>query len=49
MLYETVCPWAGSSRGLNFGYVFSRDGRHVATCIQECGLRLIDRGRGSKL
>ena len=40
LLYEAVSPWTGASRGLNIGYIFSRDGRHVATCIQEGMLRL---------
>jgi acyl-CoA thioesterase len=30
------------SRGLNIGYIFSRDGRHVATCVQEGLLRVMD-------
>ena len=40
MLYEAASPWAGGSRGLNLGYMFSRDGRHVATCVQEAVVRL---------
>jgi hypothetical protein len=30
------------SRGLNIGYIFSRDGRHVATCVQEGLLPVTD-------
>ena len=49
LLYESVSPWAGQSRGLNIGYIFSRDGRHVATCVQEGLLRLSDKARKAKL
>jgi acyl-CoA thioesterase len=49
LLYEMVSPWVGLSRGLNLGYIFSRDGRHVATCVQEGLLRLNDKARRPKL
>ena len=49
LLYESVSPWTGASRGLNFGYIFSRDGKHVATCVQEGLLRLSDRAKNAKL
>ena len=49
MLYETNSPWASDSRGLNLRYVFSRDGRHVATCIQESYIRLADEKIVAKL
>jgi acyl-CoA thioesterase-2 len=28
-------PWSGHARGLNFGRVFARDGRLVASVAQE--------------
>jgi len=51
LLFESVSPWSGASRGLSFGYIFTRDGRHVATCVQEGLLRLSDKAkeRGAKL
>lgn len=49
LLYESVSPWAGQSRGLNIGYIFSRDGKHVATCVQEGLLRLSNKARKGKL
>lgn len=51
LLFEAVSPWSGSSRGLSIGYIFARDGRHVATCVQEGLLRLNDKAkeRDSKL
>ncbi len=35
MYTEMQTPWAGDGRGLVFQRVFSRDGRLVATCVQE--------------
>ncbi|RJP94885.1 MAG: acyl-CoA thioesterase II [Desulfobacteraceae bacterium] len=35
LLYATSSPNAGRSRGLNFGSIFSRDGRLVASTAQE--------------
>ena len=49
LLYESVSPWTGNSRGLNLGYIYSRDGKHVATCVQEGLLRLSDKARTAKL
>jgi acyl-CoA thioesterase II len=48
MLYESESPWTGESRGLNIGYIYSRDGRHVATCVQEGLLRVSDRAKKLK-
>jgi acyl-CoA thioesterase len=49
MLFETDTPWVAESRGLNVGYIFSRDGRHVATCVQEGLLRVNDKAKKAKL
>lgn len=49
LLHEFITPWAGESRGLNIGFIFSRDGRHVATCVQEGLLRLSDKATDAKL
>lgn len=49
LLFESETPWVGESRGLNIGYIFSRDGRHVATCVQEGLLRVNDKGKKAKL
>jgi acyl-CoA thioesterase-2 len=35
LLFDLESPWAGSSRGLSRGLIFTRDGRHVATVAQE--------------
>jgi acyl-CoA thioesterase II len=49
LLIESYSPWAGGSRGLNIAYIYTREGRHVATCIQEGVVQLRDKGRRSKL
>jgi acyl-CoA thioesterase II len=51
LLYEAFSPWAGESRGLTVGFVYTRDGRHVATCVQEGLLRMNEQAqeRASKL
>ena len=33
-LFEMESPWSGKNRGLNFGRIYSQDGRLLATCIQ---------------
>lgn len=38
-LYDMACHAYGGGRGLTIGYVFSRDGAHVATVAQEVLLR----------
>lgn len=38
-LYDFACHAYGGARGLTIGYVFSRDGAHVATVAQEVLLR----------
>lgn len=35
MLSETKSPWAGCGRGLVLQNIFSRDGKLIASCIQE--------------
>jgi acyl-CoA thioesterase-2 len=35
LLYAMESPWSGHARGLNFGRVFARDGRLVASVAQE--------------
>jgi acyl-CoA thioesterase-2 len=35
LLYAMESPWSGHARGLNFGRVFTRDGRLVASVAQE--------------
>jgi len=49
LLYESVSPWTGAARGLNIGYIYSRDGKHVATCLQEGLLRLNEKAKNAKL
>lgn len=46
MLVEMQSPWAGEERGLARMKVWSRDGRLVATCLQEGIVRLKDGGEG---
>lgn len=36
LLYEIDCQRVGGARGLARGRFFTRDGTHVATCMQEC-------------
>lgn len=40
MFTEMETPWAGDGRGLVFQKMFSRDGRLIATCVQEGVVRL---------
>jgi acyl-CoA thioesterase-2 len=40
LLYTMDSPWAGNSRGLARGHIFTRDGRLVASVAQEGLLRL---------
>ncbi len=35
MLYVQESPWAGNARGLGRGFLFARDGRHLASVAQE--------------
>jgi acyl-CoA thioesterase-2 len=35
LLYAMDSPWSGHARGLNFGHIFTRDGRLVASTAQE--------------
>jgi acyl-CoA thioesterase-2 len=35
LLYAMDSPWSGHARGLNFGRIFTRDGRLVASVAQE--------------
>jgi acyl-CoA thioesterase-2 len=39
VFYEIESPWAGGGRGLNFGRLYSRDGRLLATSAQEQVIR----------
>jgi acyl-CoA thioesterase-2 len=45
LLYAMDSPWAGNSRGLSRGHVFSRDGRLVASVTQEGLIRVRQDGR----
>lgn len=40
LLYVQDSPWAGSGRTMCRGSIFARDGRHIATVVQEGLLRL---------
>ncbi|KAA2313132.1 acyl-CoA thioesterase II [Pseudooceanicola sediminis] len=42
LLYAMNSPWAGNSRGMTFGKIFTRDGRLVASVAQEGMLRVED-------
>lgn len=39
LLLDFSCQFVGGARGLSFGHVFERSGRHVATIVQEALLR----------
>jgi acyl-CoA thioesterase-2 len=41
LLYAMDSPWSGHARGLNFGRIFTRDGRLVATTAQEGMFRAV--------
>ncbi len=41
MLFTTESPWAGKARGMNFGRIFTRDGRLVASVAQEGLIRRV--------
>lgn len=43
LLYAMESPWSGHVRGLNFGRIFARDGRLVASVAQEGMFRAIKR------
>ena len=43
LLYATGSPSAAGGRGLNFGAIYTRDGRLVASVAQEGLLRLLDK------
>jgi acyl-CoA thioesterase-2 len=45
MLYESDSPSASGGRGLATGRIWSRDGRHVASVVQEGLLRVVRRPR----
>ena len=38
MFTEMETPWAGDGRGLVFQRIFSRDGKLIASCVQEVGV-----------
>ena len=40
LYYETESPWTGNARGLSNGSFFTRDGKLVATAMQEGLIRL---------
>ena len=42
LLYVTDSPWAGGARGFNRGSIFSRDGRLVASTVQEGMIRPVE-------
>ena len=39
LLMDNTCHFVGGARGLSFGHVFDREGRHVASIAQEALLR----------
>jgi acyl-CoA thioesterase-2 len=43
LLYATESPWSGHARGLNFGRIYTRDGRLVASTAQEGMFRPVKR------
>ncbi len=42
LLYATDSPWAGGARGLNRGQIYTRDGKLVASTVQEGLIRPLD-------
>jgi acyl-CoA thioesterase-2 len=44
-LYESESPSASDARGLATGQIWSQDGRHLASVVQEGLLRVIHRPR----
>jgi len=44
MFTEMETPWSGDGRGLVFQKMFSRDGRLIATCVQEVSWHCTKRG-----
>jgi len=44
LLMDNMCHFVGGARGLSFGHVFDRSGRHVASIAQEVLLRRADDG-----
>jgi acyl-CoA thioesterase II len=44
LLYACQSPWTGGGRSMNFGSVFTRDGRLIASTAQEGLMREIKRG-----
>lgn len=42
LLYSTDSPWAGGARGLNRGLIYNRDGKLVASTMQEGLIRPIE-------
>ncbi|HSQ96072.1 MAG TPA: acyl-CoA thioesterase II [Croceibacterium sp.] len=43
LLYAMDSPWSGHARGLNFGRIYTRDGRLVASTAQEGMFRAVSR------
>jgi acyl-CoA thioesterase-2 len=43
LLYAMDSPWSGHARGLNFGRIYARDGRLVASVAQEGMFRAVRR------
>ena len=43
LLYAMDSPWSGHARGLNFGRIYTRDGRLVASVAQEGMFRAVSR------
>ena len=43
LLYAMDSPWSGHARGLNFGRIFTREGRLVASTAQEGMFRPVNR------
>jgi len=49
MFTECESPWSGDGRGLVMQRMYTREGRLVATCVQEGVVRLKQDGPASKL
>jgi len=45
---EMESPWAGDGRGLVFQKIWNREGKLIATCVQEGLVRLVQDREGVK-
>jgi len=49
MLYEMESDWSGAGRALARGRIFARDGRLIASVMQEGVMRIVDAPENAKL